>query len=96
MLSEKDLKISMRKVTAAWYEGRVFKHPETANMVKFWALPKDERNRLNQMVKKKQLEESQPSVPGGTPVSPSERPKQIRPKIKAEEGNRRTKERTET
>jgi len=81
MLSEKDLKISMRNVTSAWYEGRVFKHPETGNMVHFWALPKDERNRLNQMVHKKQIEESQPSVPGATPVSPSKKPKQIRPKI---------------
>ena len=81
MLSEKDLKISMRNVTSAWYEGRVFKHPETGNMVHFWALPKDERNRLNQMVHKKQVEESQPSVPGVTPVSPSKKPKQIRPKI---------------
>jgi len=81
MLSEKDLKVSMKNVTSAWYDGRVFKHPETENMVKFWALPKDERNRLNQMVKKKQQEESQPSVPGATPVSPSKRPKQIRPKV---------------
>ena len=70
MLSEKDLKISMKNVTSAWYDGRVFKHPGTENMVKFWALPKDERNRLNQMVKKKQQEESRPSVPGATPPSP--------------------------
>jgi len=41
MLSEKDLKVAMKEVTAAWWEGRKFKHPETGNMVLFPSLPLD-------------------------------------------------------
>jgi len=56
MLSEKDLKVAMKEVTAAWWEGRKFKHPVSGNMVLFLSLPSEEQKKLNDQVEKEHPE----------------------------------------
>jgi hypothetical protein len=50
-------KVTMKetqKNADAWWEGRVFEHPDTGNKVKFPSLPAEEQKRLNQEVSKKE------------------------------------------
>ena len=53
ILSEKDLRVGMHEVTSEWHEGRLFKHPVSGNMVIFFNLPEEERQRLDRMVKER-------------------------------------------
>ena len=53
ILSEKDLRVGMHEVTSEWHEGRLFKHPVSGNLVRFFSLPKEERQRLDRLVKEK-------------------------------------------
>ncbi len=50
ILSEKDLRVGMHEVTSKWHEGRLFKHPVSGNLVRFFNLPKEERQRLDRLV----------------------------------------------
>ena len=50
ILSEKDLRVGMHEVTSEWHEGRLFKHPVSGNLVRFFNLPKEERQRLDRLV----------------------------------------------
>ena len=49
--------IEAEKKTAAWWEGRKFKHPDTGHMVLFYSLPPEEQRKLNQQVKERQAPE---------------------------------------
>jgi len=45
------------KIAKAWWEGKMFRHPDTNNRVKFKSLPIEEQRRLNAQHEKEQTEE---------------------------------------
>jgi len=47
ILSEKDIRIQMKSVVANWHEGRLFKHPETGELVEFNQMSEEERIEKN-------------------------------------------------
>jgi hypothetical protein len=58
ILSEKDIRIPMKSVVAAWHEGRLFKHPETGELVEFNQMSEEEK--IEENLKKCQEEYDKP------------------------------------
>lgn len=58
VLSEKDIRVAMKDVTTNWHEGRLFRHPETGELVEFNQLSEEEK--IEENLKKCQEEYDKP------------------------------------